>query len=338
MSSRVRKLEVSPYLRKVILLLPFFFGTFLFGTLGLHYTEGKSFFESFFLTITTISTVGYGDSMSLQGRIVIMIVILCSMTIVAYTLGAVLHLIIEGELSKTLGRRKMEKALTALHGHYIICGYGRIGKLVAKELSANDIPFIVIDNNPDAVENLEKEKYLFLDDDATMEETLLQAGIMNAKGLITAVKSDADNVFITLTARSINPGLFILARGTDSKDELKLKRAGATKVVLPYIIGGQRMAQAIIRPAVTDFIDVAMMDTDHSIVMEEITLTAKGFATGKNLIESNIRRLYGVIIVAIKRKDGTMLFNPAPQEILSCEDILVVMGKKDDLAAMMKTI
>jgi voltage-gated potassium channel len=338
MASRVKKLSVSPYLRKVIVMLPFFFGTFLFGTFGLHFIEGKTLFDSFFLTLSTVSTVGYGDGMSTRGRLIIIIVIFCSMTIVAYTVGAVLHLIIEGEISKTLGRRKLEKTLMSLKNHYILCGYGRIGKLIAKELKESGIQFVVIDNSPEAVEQMEKERYLFLDEDATSEETLSQAGIMKAKGLITAVKSDSDNVFITLTARSLNPSLFILARGTDPKDELKLKRAGATKVVLPYIIGGRRMAQAVIRPAVTDFIDVAMMDSDLGIAMEELCLTKKGFATGKNLIESNIRRTYGIIIVAIRKVNGNMIFNPAPQEVLVEGDVLVVLGKRDDLVTLKKSI
>ena len=338
MRRRLKHLEMSPYLRRVLLLLPFFFGTFIFGTIAIHFAEGKSLFDSFFLTVTTASTVGYGDDMSIKGRIVIMVVILCSMTIVAYTLGAVLHLIIEGELSQTLGRRKLEKALSLLKDHYIVCGYGRIGKLIARELADNKIPFVVIDNGSAMTEQLAKDNRLFLAGDATAEETLLEAGLMCAKGLITAVKSDSDNVFITLTARSLNQNLFILARGTDEKDELKLKRAGANKVVLPYIIGGKRMAHALTRPTVTDFIDIAMTDSNLGVAMVELVLSEKGFATGKNLIESNIRRNYGIIIVAIKRADGDMLFNPAPQEILQAGDILVVMGKQDDLAALRKQI
>lgn len=338
MASRVKGLALSPYLKKVLFLSPFFFGTFIFGTLGLHFAEKKSLFESFFLTMTTVSTVGYGDGMSPSGRIVVMIVIFCSLTIVAYTFGAVLRLIIEGELSATLGRRKLERALSSLKNHYIVCGYGRIGKLIVKELIENKLSFVVIENNADSVEQLRKDELLFLVEDATSEESLMSAGIMKAKGLITAVKSDSDNVFITLTARSINPDLYILARGTDEKDELKLKRAGASKVVLPYIIGGRRMAQAVTKPTVTDFIDIAMMNSDLGLSMEELVLSEKGFATGKNLIESNIRRTYGIIIVAIKRVDGEMIFNPQPQEILIQGDTLVVLGKKDDLTGLKRKI
>ena len=338
MSSRIKVPSFSPSIKRVLIISPLFFGTFLFGMFGLHLTEGKPLFESFFLTVTTVSTVGYGDGMTSAGRMVVIIVILCSMTIVAYTFGTVLRAIIEGELSQSLGRHKLEKAVSSLNNHYIVCGYGRIGKLIAKELSENRIPYVVIDNAPDAGEKLAREHTLFLTGDATTEEVLSEAGIMRAKGLVTAVKSDADNVFITLTARSLNPSLFILSRGTDEKDELKLKRAGATKVVLPYIIGGKRMAQAIIRPAVTDFIDAAMAGSGLDLSMEELQISKKGFATGKNLIESNIRRVYGIIIVAIKREGKGMIFNPVPQEVLTEGDVLVVLGTKDDLRTLKKKL
>jgi voltage-gated potassium channel len=332
MASTELKTARPPLLGKVISLLPLFFGTFAFGTVGLHIVEKLPLFESFYMTMITVSTVGFGElqEFSRGGRVIVIIVIVCSMTIVAYTVGTFLKVVIEGELSKSLGRRKMEKAVELLENHFIICGFGRIGTLIARELYVNKIPFVVIEHDEAALELLSKEHYLYLDLDATNEEALLQAGIMRARGLVTAVRSDADNVFITLTARSISQNVFILARGSDERDEKKLRMAGASKVVLPYLIGGKRMAQALIRPAVVDFIDVAMMDSDLGLQMEELPITVKGFATGKNLIESNIRRDHGIIIVAIKRA-ADMLFNPAPQEILLAGDLLVVLGKKGDL-------
>ncbi len=161
---------------------------------------------------------------------------------------------------------------------------------------------------------------------------------MNAKGIITAVKSDADNVFITLTAKGLRPDIFILSRASDTKSEIKLKRAGATRVMSPYLIGGKRMAQVIIRPTVVDFIDIAMMDKHLGLVMEETRVKEKSKLAGKNLIESNLRKDYGVIIVAIKKYDGRMIFNPTPQEKLDVNDVLVVLGKKEDLIKMSSTI
>lgn len=230
----------------------------------------------------------------------------------------------------------MEKQIAALKGHYIICGFGRIGKLICQELAADSIPFVVIENDPVAIEQLQKEQYLFLALDATQEDVLNAAGIMHAKGIVTALRSDADNVFITLTARGLRSDIFILSRASEESSIIKLKRAGATRVDIPYAIGGKRMAQALIRPAVGDFIDIAIMDMDREmgLGMEEVIIRENSKLVGKNLIESNIRKDYGVIIVAIKRHTGTMEFNPDPKAVLHTHDILVVMGKKEDLLRM----
>ncbi|HEY1406877.1 MAG TPA: potassium channel protein [Spirochaetota bacterium] len=332
---RRKKSPLPPRLLRVLTLLPLFFGTFAFGTIALHIVDNIPYFDAFYMTVITVSTVGFMEVQPLSqgGRIIIIVMIVFSMTVVAYTIGTFLRLIIEGELSRSLGRRKMEKKIDSFQNHYIICGYGRIGRLIARELEENGIPFVVIENEPTALEQLQKDEYPYLQMDATTEEAHLAGGIMKAKGLVTAVRSDAENVFITLTARSLNPGIFILARGSDERDEQKLKMAGASKVALPYLIGGKRMAQALIRPAVVDFIDIAMMDSELDLQIEELRISKKGIATGKNLIESNIRRHYGIIIVAIMRA-GKMIFNPIPQEVLISDDLLVVLGKKEDLATL----
>lgn len=192
----------------------------------------------------------------------------------AYTIGSVLRMFIEGEISRTFGRRKVEKQIASLKGHYIVCGYGRIGKLICQELAAAGMPFVVIENDPGAIEQLQKERYLFLALDATREDVLKAAGIMQAKGIVTALRSDADNVFITLTARGLRGDIFILARASEESSIIKLKRAGATRIDIPYAIGGKRMAQALIRPAVGDFIDLAIMDMDQELGlgMEEVPI------------------------------------------------------------------
>ena len=226
--------------------------------------------------------------------------------------------------------------IASLKDHYIICGYGRIGKLIARELHEAGTDFVVIENEPAAMEQLHKDGFLFISMDATSEDALIAAGIGNAKGIVTALRSDADNVFITLTARGIRPDIYILARAYEETSVTKLKRAGATRVDLPYTMGGKRMAQALIRPAVGDFIDLAIMDMDKEmgLGMEQIPVKPGSGLIGKNLVESNIRRDYGVIIVAIKKHNGTMIFNPAPGEILKENDMLVVLGKKEDLIRM----
>ncbi len=308
----------------------------LFGTISYHFIEDMPFFEALYMTIITISTVGFSEIQPLSpyGRVVTILIISIGVSIGAYTIGMLLRILIEGELKKSFGRRKMEKEISKLRNHYIICGYGRIGELICKELCAHKIDFVVIENNPDVIEQLDNENFLHLPMDATSEETLIQAGIMDAKGIVTAVTNDADNVFIILTARGIRPDIFVLSRSSDVKNEGKLIRAGASRVVSPYFIGGRRMAQILIKPTVTDFIDIAMMHNNLDLLMEEAKIGQGSDLIGKNLIESNLRQDYGVIIVAIKKNAGGMIFNPRPSEELEAEDIIVALGKKEDMERM----
>ena len=310
--------------------------TITFGVTGYHFIEGMSFFDALYMTVITISTVGFQEvhPLSIQGRILTMMIISIGITIAAYTIGTLVRVFIEGEIRKTLGRRKLEKKIAELRDHYIICGYGRIGSLVCRELKEYDMDFVVIENKEEQLERMQDDRVLFLYQDATVESTLLAAGIMRAKAIVTAVGSDADNVFITLTAKGLRPDVFILARASEEKNEVKLMRAGASRVVSPYLIGGKRMAHVLIRPTVIDFIDIAVMESNLGLHMEECRIRPDSDLVGKNLIESNLRRDYGVIIVLIKKHDGEMIFNPQPTEVLRGDDILVVLGKIEDLKRM----
>ena len=323
-------------LRIALLLL---ISTIAFGTISYFFIENMALFDAFYMTVITISTVGFSEvkPLSIYGRIITIVIISTGITIGAYTIGMLLKMFVEGELKKTLGRRKLEKQISKLSNHYIICGYGRIGSLICKELQENNIDFVVIENDQSAIEQMEDEKFLFLPMDATSDEALLKAGIMKARGIVTAVKSDADNVYITLTAKGLRSDIFILARTSDEKNEVKLKRAGATRVVSPYYIGGKRMSQVLIRPTVVDFLDMAMMDKHLGLIMEEIRVKEGSRIIGKNIIESNLRKDFGFIIVAIKKISGEMIFNPMPGEIIEKNDIIVVLGKKDDLIRMDQT-
>ncbi len=322
-----KKLRVSITLLIVVL---------SFGTGCYYYVENMSLFEAFYMTMITISTVGFSEikPLSPQGRIITMIIISFGITLGAYTIGMIIRVFIEGELKKSFGRRNMESKISKLKNHYIVCGFGRIGELICRELHASNVRFVVIENDPQVVEKLEDEKHLFLSMDSTSEEALIKAGIMDAKGIVTAVTNDADNVFIILTAKGLRPDIFVLSRSSDVKNESKLIRAGASRVVSPYLIGGRRMAQMLIKPTVTDFIDIAMMNNNLDLVMEEAKISTKSEFVGKNLIESNLRQDYGVIIVAIKKKIGGMVFNPLPTEKFEAEDIIVVLGKREDMTKM----
>jgi len=303
------------------------------GVMAYHFIEGMSYSDAIFMTAITVSTVGFGEVQPLSGvgRIITIFIIVFGISIAGYTLGTFIRMLVEGEISERFGRKKVAKKILGLKNHFIVCGFGRIGKLITKELLKNNEKVIVLENNAKRIPELENMGATYLLLDASDETTLLNAGIMRAKGLVTAVMSDADNVFITLTARMLHPDIYIMARASDAKNEKKLLSAGANKVVSPYLIGGQRMAQMLVRPTVVDFIDIATMDDKLGLRMEEAKISPKSHYIGKTLIESNLRKDYGVIIVLIKKVNGEMKFNPQPTEILEVDDVIVMLGKINDV-------
>jgi len=306
------------------------------GTVGYIWIEGWSVFDALYMTIITISTVGFAEvhPLSLAGRVLTLFVIISGIGILTYSLGLVARIFVEGELQRLFGRRKLEKKISQLKDHYIICGFGRIGSTIANELSAENIPLVVIEQAPLHVEQIEACHYLYLNLDATSDATLLKAGLLRAKGLVTAVSSDADNVFIALTAKGLRPDIFILARASETKNEDKLLRAGASRVVCPYQMGGRRMAEILQRPTVVDFIDNTMMNSALDLKMEEAVIGSSSSLIGKTILTSNVRQDFGVIIVAIKKTTNEMIYNPLPSEIFEAGDVIVIIGKKDSLHRM----
>jgi voltage-gated potassium channel len=307
-----------------------------FGTIGYYLFERMSFFDAFYMTIITISTVGFSEIVPLTkvGRVITVVIIVLGITVGTYTIGIIVQWLVGGELQKIFGRRKLQKQIADLKNHFIICGFGRIGHIICKELFEDNIHFVVIEQNPTVVEELIDLKYLCLEMDATSEDALLAAGIMKARGLVTAVNSDANNVFITLTAKGLRPDIFVLAHASEEKNEEKLIKAGATRVVSPYLIGARRMAHVLKRPTVVDFLDIATMGNQLGLLMEEAEVGIESGLIGKNLIENRLRQDFGVIIVAIKKASRQMIFNPAPLETLEAGDVIVVIGKTGDLKRM----
>lgn len=312
----------------------------VFGTVGYSIFEGMTPFDAFYMTLITISTVGFGEIKPLGevGRAITVVIIVLGISTLTYSLGQVLKIFVEGELRRILGRRKLEHQIKSLRDHYIVCGYGRIGGVISRELAREQVPFLVIEQNAAKLEELERHQFLYLEMDATSEETLVRAGVDRAKGLVTAVTSDADNVFITLTARGLRDDLFILARASEQKNEDKLLRAGATRVVCPYLIGGRRMANQLTRPTVIDFIDTTTMDSRMGLHLEEEIVGDNSPLAGRNLVESRIRQEFGVIIVAIKPPRAEMIFNPLPTQQISAGDVLVVIGKDEDLVRLRQVL
>lgn len=233
----------------------------------------------------------------------------------------------------------MKKKVSELSGHYIVCGFGRIGQVITKLLSAENKQFVVIENDPQVINKLSELEYLFLDGEASNDDMLLKAGVDKASGLIAVVSSDADNVYIVLSARGLNPDLYIMARssGVDGV-EIKLLRAGANKVLSPYYIGATRMAHHVLRPTVTDFIDLTVSGGELGLRLEELRVSGKGQMTNKTLLESNIRRDFDLIVVAIKRSQGEMQFNPNLGTSILDGDTLVVLGEHEKIKQLEKII
>lgn len=315
--------------RKLSFLLFFLVGLLSVGTAGYMVIEGWSVIDSLYMTVITVSTVGFREVFKLSpvGQLFTLALITFGVSFIAYSAGSIVQFMVEGQLRSILGRRKLEKQIAKLKNHYIICGYGRIGTHICHELQAKPVPFVVVEKESSRVDRLNRQGTLFVEGDATLDETLIKAGIRNAKGLVTAVTSDTENVYITLTARGLNPDMFILARASEEASETKLKRAGATKVISPYVMGASRMAQAILRPSVVDFIEIATAGKNYELQIEESRVAADSRLVGKNLITSGIRKDLGIIIVGIKKEDGQMHFNPVPETTIEAGDVLITLGE-----------
>ena len=326
--------EVS---KKVLFLLSGFVFILLSGTIGYMSLEEYEFTDALYLTIITVATVGYGDMVPHHpgGKILTVILVLVGVSFVMYMFSKIVEAMVEGGLREILGKRQMKKQLNQLHNHYIICGHGRIGSVICQTLQESGKHFVVIERKGEEVQEILKKGYVVIEGEAAQDDVLIEAGIKRALALITVVCTDADNVFITLTAKGINPNITVLAGSSgENGSETKLKRAGADKVISPYVIGGKRMAQSMLRPNVTDFIDLAMYTRDIPLCLDEILVTEKAPIHGKTLQQSNLRQQYDIIVIGIKRPGENMLFNPKPESIILSGDILIVLGQEEQLLAL----
>lgn len=328
-------------MRKIILFIAPLLLILFLGPIGYMLLENTSFLDGLYLTVITITTVGYGDIVPIHpsGRLFTVLLVFSGVGYVMYLFGTITDAMVEGGWRKIVERRKMHKKIAQLHDHYIVCGFGRIGMEICSILQENNRPFVVIERDEDVVKEIEGLGYFELMGEASDDDILLDAGIKQARGLIAVVSSDADNLYITLTARGLNPDLFILSRSSGARGVgRKLARAGASRVISPYSIGARRMAQLIVRPTVIDFIDLAMQASELGLRMEELVVSVNAKIVGKKLLESGLRKKYDVIVVAIKRGDEPMIFNPKPEETIMSGDILIVLGNSDHITALEKVI
>ncbi len=306
------------------------------GIIGYRIIEPSfSFLDSIYMTIITISTTGFGEvhRLSEAGRIFTILLIISGVLTIAYTGGKAAQLIVENNL---FGRRRMNKKIKLLENHYIVCGYGRMGKVICDGLKNHGIPFVVIESEPNIIEKLEESNILHIEGDATTDESLLLAGVKKARGLVAAIKSDADNVFTVLSAKELNPELFVVARAIDEGTENKLKKAGADRVVKPYELGGNRMLYLLLKPGVIEFIDGIARSENMKISLEEITISPKSMLAGLELRESPVREELNIIVVSLHRKDGGFIYNPRGTTRLMAGDKLIAIGDKANLIKLEK--
>jgi voltage-gated potassium channel len=303
------------------------------GTVGFHYLEGWSLPESLYATVVTLSTVGYGDFIphSREGMMFTVFLIIVGVGTMLYTVGLITETMIEGRLNIILGKGRLEKMINKMQNHYIICGCGRIGRLICRELAEEKVDFVVIDNNQEVIQRITEEGYIHYKGDATHDKTLLAAGIKKAKGIICVLPSDAENLYVILTARELNQDIFILSRSEDEESEKRLLKAGANRVESPYMMGGMRMAMAILRPAMLDFVEITTMKQSLELRMDEIAICEGSSYIGKSLEDSQIRQKFGLIVVAVKKESGKMIFNPMAKYVLENNDKLIVLGEVENI-------
>lgn len=304
----------------------------LLGTLGFMLIEKMNPIDALYMTVITLSTVGFSEVTPLHpyGRFFVIFLIIFGVALVGFTASIIGQLVLEGQFSEILGRRKMESKISKMSDHYIIAGYGRVGHQVAQEFKKKNVNFVVIDKDNAAVFDLYKYGILFIQGEATDDDVLHRAGIDSANTLISTLPDEAQNVYLTLTARDMNRDLQIIARADYTGGVKKLKRAGADHVVSPHVLGGIRMAMASLRPNVVDFMHSTSLG-ERGLTIEEMVVPEGCRFAGETLIESNLKKEYGVTIIGIKKKDQEMSIAPKPETVLDEDDILVLIGHANDL-------
>ena len=312
----------------------------ILGVTGYMMIEGWNLLDALYMTVETLTTVGYNEvhEMSRMGRIFTILLICIGVAFFLYVAGAVVQFMVEGRIRIILGRRRLDKKIDRLKNHHIICGYGRIGRILCKMLLRKPFDLVVVEKDPELIPEMDEDKVLYLSGDATDEVNLLKAGIQRAKGLIAALATDTANVFLVLTARQLNPDLFIIARASQKESKSKLKAAGANRVESPYDMGAASMAQRIIRPTVTNFLNLAFAHRRKDIQMEEIPVNPSSNLVNVMLKDSGIRQQFNLIIIAIKKLDGNMLFNPSFEAVIEAGDTVIAVGQEGNLQKLEKIL
>ncbi|MGH9841528.1 MAG: potassium channel family protein [Blastocatellia bacterium] len=325
--------------RKFLISLASVVAIVFFGMLGYRLIEGWSWFDGLYMTVITLATIGYGEvhQLSHAGRVFTVGLIIVGVTLFGFLLSILTRALVETGIASALGRRKLFKDISQLNNHYILCGAGRVGLRIVDELQKKGVDFVVIERDEATAERLLTKGNLVLIGDATDETVLEGARARTARALITAASSDPENVYIVLTARGLNPDLYIVARANDQAADRQLRRAGANKVVSPVLIGSHRMAQAALSPAVADFLELTTMTESLDLNFEQIRIAGDSPLDGVKLKDSGIRTQHHVIIVAITPTEGEMIFNPNGEQVLQAGDMLIAIGTQAGLTQLLQT-
>lgn len=312
-----------------------FVGILGVGILGFMVFEDLSFYDGVYLAVATIATVGYGDIVpkTFAGRMFTCLFIIFGVGTAYYTFSLVVSMSVEGRLKDFLGRKDMDRRIAKLNQHIIVCGAGKVGGNVIERLQHEGESFVVIEKEQLVYERLCEQKLLAIHGDSTLDEVLLAAGVKRAKGLITALSHDADNVYVTLTGKSLNPDIAIVARADRKEAEGKLRSAGATTVIFPSVMGGRQMVSAMTKPVIMDFVEDLFYNQELHMDIAEITVNSNSTLVGKNFIESDIKGRFDSIVVGIKR-EGTLITNPRATERICAGDIMIVVGQRTTLGKL----
>jgi voltage-gated potassium channel len=326
--------------RQLKLAVAIILGLLIFGSVGYMIVERVDLLDALYITVSTLTTLGIVEPLSHAGKIFTIFFALVGVsivfTVVFWAVGNAVELAASERMQKLIWRKRMDKTIRSLKGHYIICGYGRMGQAIASEFRARKVRFVVIENNPEQIPRLQLENELYIEGDASDEDVLKSAGIENAKGLISVAPSDADNTFIVLTAKGMNPKLFVVARSIKAEDESKLRRAGADRVMSPYILGGKRMAWAVLCPNVIDFLDTAVNFDSLEMEIVEVTVSSESRFAGKTIRDSGVREQSGATVIALKNTSGTLVSSPTPDIQICDGDILIAVGTPNQVEELQR--
>jgi voltage-gated potassium channel len=329
--------KLSPI--RILILAGILIGIAVIGTIGFIFLEGQDPMAAFLTTVNLLSTVGMGEMpTSTSGQLLAVFLIATGVGTLFYAFTTLVDFLIGGYLAEIMGERSMKKKIAELDNHFLICGFGRVGEMVAKEFTKAGEKFVVVDSNPSSIAHCREHGFLHIEGDAADDEVLRDAGLLKARGLVACVDSDADNVFVTLTARVLGPDLQIVARANSEETRNKLERAGADKVVSPYSIGGREMANLMMKPMVSDYLEVVTGGGELEIRIEQFHLFGGSPAVGKSIEELNIRQITGTSILAVRKPGGSFDTNPNPHTLLEENDVLITAGTPSEIQSLEKMI